>query len=895
MIPQINNAMLRLLTTFCFASLLCVPLTTAQEQVLNSTLSTEGGPLLDVDRGSTGLWQQLLKLSTTASMLHTVAHPDDEHAGLLAYLSRGAGARVALLSINRGEAGANAIGPELFDGLGLIRTEELRRSGRYYGLDGLYFSSALDYGYSKTLEESLSSWDTERVLSDIVRVIRMNRPLVVISRFHGSLRDGHGNHQAVGMLTPEAVVAAADPERFPEQITEEGLRPWKVSKLYRGGVRENEPWNMNLDTGQHSPWLGDSYYNFGVYGLSLQRSQTSGRTRTSLGPVPYYYERLSGPGAEAESSFFDGLNVTVAGLFELTGDTPPEGGAILLDEIAAHVHAALMAVRPGHPDAVVGDLTAGLAKTRELLEVLPEESESAFILKIKEEQFQHAIATAVGLAFTATAQPTGTPPVSSFWQAPTTMGPVVRGQSFEIDARVYISADVAADAITVTLRDPTGLSQEDWQVSSNVRQTAPYHHVVFAATVPNDAAYARPYFFRNSVKENHYQWRDPRWKHQPGRPAGLQAVASLNIMGVPIHLVRDVQTREANLPYGYVMRKLQVMPALAVNVSPAQRIVIPRASGSQFTVSTEIINNVSGGTAGSLDLQLPEGWTASPSSHELTFTQAGERQLFDFEVHVPDLEAGLVYDVRAVSHVGDATVSEGYQIIRHRDMETRYLFREATTQVTGLQVDISPDLNVGYVMGVGDEVPSAIQQLGAAVTLLQEGDLASGTLGEFDAIVIGTRAYAVRQDLLTNNRRLLEYAHAGGNLIVLYQTQEFIPDQMAPISAQLPRGAEEVSEEDAPVTILAPDHPVLAGPNPITVADFDGWVEQRGSKFFTEWDDAYTPLIEMHDTGQAPQRGAFLVADYGQGHYTYCALALHRQVPYSVAGAYRLLANLLSM
>lgn len=887
--------MLRLLTIFCFASLLCAPVTNAQEQVLNSTLSTEGGPLLDVDRGSTGLWQQMLKLSTTASMLHTVAHPDDEHAGMLTYLSRGAGARVTLFSVNRGEAGANAIGPELFDGLGLIRTEELRLSGRYYGLDGLYFSSALDYGYSKTLEESFKSWDVERVLSDMVRIIRMDRPLVVTSRFHGSPRDGHGNHLAIAVLTPDAVAAAADPERFPEQIIEEGLRPWKVRKLYRGGVRENEPWNVNFDAGRHSPWLGDSYYNFGTYGLSLQRSQTSGRTRTSLGPVPYYYERLSEPGAEAESGFFDGLNVTLAGLYELTGDTPPEGGANLLDEIATHVHAALMAARPGHPDAVVGDLTAGLAKTRELLSLLPEESESAFMLKIKEEQFQHAIATAMGLSFTATAQPTGAPPVSSFWQAPSTMGPVVRGQSFEIDARVYVPTGIAADTITVTLRDPTGLSQEDWQISSNVRQTAPYHQVVLAATVPNDAAYARPYFFRNSVKENHYQWRDTRWKHLPSRPAGLQAVANVSIMGVPVHVVRDVQTREANLPYGYVMRKLQVMPALAVNVSPAQRIVIPQASGSQFTVSTEIINNVLGGTVGSLDLQLPEGWTASPSSHELTFAQAGERQLFAFEVHVPDLEAGLVYDVRAVAQVGDVTISEGYQIIRHRDMETRYLFREATTQVTGLQVDISPDLNVGYVMGVGDEVPSAIQQLGAAVTLLQEADLASGTLSEFDAIVIGTRAYAVRQDLLTNNRRLLEYAHAGGNLIVLYQTQEFIPDQMAPISAQLPRGAEEVSEEDAPVTILAPDHPVLAGPNPITVADFDGWVEQRGSKFFTEWDDAYTPLIEMHDTGQAPQRGAFLVADHGQGHYTYCALALHRQLPYSVAGAYRLLANLLSM
>ena len=883
------------LSALFIACLLCVPPALPQDHVLNSTLSTEGGPLLAVDRGSTGLWQQLLKLSTTASLLHTVAHPDDEHAGLLAYLSRGAGSRVALLSINRGEAGANAIGSELFDGLGLIRTEELRLSGRYYGLDDLYFSNTLDYGYSKTLDESLRSWDVDQVLSDMVRIIRMNRPLVVTSRFHGSLRDGHGNHQAMGLLTPQAVEAAADPERFPEQISEEGLRPWRVHKLYRGGVRADEPWNIDFDAGQHSPWLGDSYYNFGTFGLSLQRSQTSGRTRASLGPVPYYYERLSEPGPEPESGFFDGLDVTLAGLFDLNGEMPPDGSGELLAAIAGHVHDALTAIRPGHPEAVVGELASGLAKTRQLLALLPENSESAFMLKIKEHQFQHAIATSLGLTFTATAQPTGTPPAVSFWQAPATMGPVVRGQSFEVDARLYVPADIAVDEVVLSLSDPTGLSQEAWQTTGDVRQSEPYHQVVFSATVPGDAIYARPYFFRTSVKENHYRLRETRWIHRPTRPAGLQAEAHMKVMGVPVHLVRDVQAREADLPYGFVMRKLQVMPALAVNVSPAQRIVIPREAGSRFTVSAEIINNVAGGAGGTLSLELPEGWTATPASHTLSFTQAGERQLFAIEVMVPDLEVGQDYDVRAVAQVGDAALSEGYEVIRHRDMETRYLFREATTRVTGLDVDVAPNLNVGYVMGVGDEVPSGIQQLGAAVTLLQEADLASGTLSAYDVIVIGTRAYAVRQDLLTYNRRLLDYAHGGGNLIVLYQTQEYVPDRMAPISAQLPRGAEEVSEEDAPVTLLTPDHPVFVGPNAITAADFDGWVEQRGSKFFTEWDDAYAPLIEMNDTGQAPQRGALLVAEYGGGHYTYCALAFHRQLPYSVPGAYRLFANLLSM
>ena len=849
---------------------------------------------MDIDRGATGLWQQLLKLSTTGSLLHTTAHPDDEHAGMLTYASRGMGVRTAHLTLNRGEAGANAIGPELFDGLGLIRTEELRLSDRYYGLDDQYFSSVLDYGYSKTLDESIRSWDTERVLSDMVRVIRLNRPLVVVSRFHGSERDGHGNHQAVGGITPEAVVAAADPTRFPEQITVEGLRPWNVKKLYRGGVRENEPHHLALDFGQHSPWLGGSYHNIGYHGLSLQRSQTSGRTRNQMGPVPYYYERMQGDGPESESGFFDGLNVSLSGLFALTGEAQPEGANRLLEEISLHVANAIQGAGLSNPAAVTPDLTAGLAKTRSLLEMLPAESEAYFMLRIKERQFEHAITTALGIVLTAIAQPADASPQESFWLPPVTMGPVVRGQAFGVEMRLYNPSDVPISDVHVTLVDPSGLSESDWNVMSETVQSEPFTRVRFMATVPSNAPISRPYYYRNDIRENHYTILDKQWEHLPSRPASLRAQATLSVLGVPVSIVQDVQTREANLPYGHVMRKLQVMPALAVNVSPAQRIVVPMEGGSSFSMTVEVINNVAAGTGGTLSLDVPEGWVISPSTHALSFAQAGERGHFTFEVQVPEL-LDQEYEIVATAETQGVSIREGYDVIRHRDMETRYLFRPATSRVRGLEVAITPDLNVGYVMGVGDDVPSGIDQLGASVTLLQEAELAGAALEEYDAIVVGTRAYAVRQDLHTYNRRLLDYVYRGGNLIVLYQTQEFVPEQMAPYPASLPRGAEEVSEEDAPVTILAPGHPVFSGPNTITEADFNGWVEQRGSKFFTEWDDAYTPLVETHDTGQDPQAGVCLVAPHGEGHYTYCALAFHRQLPYAVAGAYRLFANLLSL
>ena len=248
---------------------------------------------------------------------------------------------------------------------------------------------------------------------------------------------------------------------------------------------------------------------------------------------------------------------------------------------------------------------------------------------------------------------------------------------------------------------------------------------------------------------------------------------------------------------------------------------------------------------------------------------------------------------RATLHGTTRDYRAGYQTIDHRDLPLARLRHAAHTLVRPVAVAPLDGVAVGYVMGVGDDVPAAIGALGATVRLLGEVDLTGGALDGFDAIVVGTRAYAVRRDLVDNNQRLLDYARGGGNLVVLYQTQEFVPADMAPYPASLPRGAEEVSEEDAPVELLVPDHPLLAGPNRISDADFDGWLEQRGSKFFTEWDPVYTALVETHDTGQKPQRGIWLTAEVGAGRYSYLALALHRQLPYGVTGAYRILSNVL--
>src|ERR687887_146484 len=300
------------------------PTTVAAIVVICAAVVVRGFDPLPQDRGAAGTWQKLLKLRTIASFMHTAAHPDDEHGGLLAMLSRGQGARVTLLTLTRGEAGHNAIGSELFDALGLIRTEELLRADQYYGVDRQYFTNVIDYGFSKRLEEALVKWGRENVLRDVVRVIRMERPLVLIARFQGNARDGHGNHQAAGLITQEAYRVAGDGGVFPEQIRE-GLRPWQPLKLYMGGVRENEDWTIRIDPAVYSPWLGDSYANFARAGLSLQRSQNGGRNDRQPGPAFAYYKRLASQvnAPDKETSFFDGIDTGLVRLFGTLRHQPP--------------------------------------------------------------------------------------------------------------------------------------------------------------------------------------------------------------------------------------------------------------------------------------------------------------------------------------------------------------------------------------------------------------------------------------------------------------------------------------------------------------------------------------------------------------------------------------------
>ena len=851
------------------------------------------------DEGAAGTWQKLLKLQTTASAMHTTAHPDDEHGGVLSWLSRGQGARLALLTLNRGESGDNAIGSELFDGIGLIRTEELLDADRYYGVDDQYFTTVIDYGFSKRLDEALDKWGKENVLRDVVRVIRINRPYILISRFQGNQRDGHGNHQTAGLITQDAFKAAGDPKIFPEQIAE-GLRPWQPMKVYIGGQRENEDWAIRVDPGQYSPWLGETYNNFSRIGLSFQRSQNSGRLMLGRGPQYGYYKRVGSTvtSPDKEQNFFDGIDTSLSGLFKTLGQPVPAGAAEALAAIEKEVAGAVAAFKVSDTSASVPALARGLRATREALKVVASEPDAVFALKVKERQFQDAINTALGIDFAADARPAGLPePTGPFaaFAPPPTMGAAVAGQKLEIRAQLTNRGGVTIMPTEVALETGKGWSVTKAAGSLAALRAGDTASQRFNVTVADDAPLSsKSYFTRKGIQQSRYDLVDLKQIHRAASTPAVVAVARYTVDGVSVEIRDTVRRREANLPFGYEERELMVVPAIALTVTPGAAVVPVAAAKKQIALQVDLLNNWEGDIAGQLALKLPVGWTSTPASHTFKYGRSGERTSFAFTVNVGALE-NKAYEIQAVATALGKEFKEGYDVIAKRDLETRYLYRPSTTAVRGIDVSVPAGLNVGYVMGVGDQVPTGIAQLGAKVTLLGEKELASANLKTFDAIMTGTRAYAVREDLKTYNQRLLDYVKEGGNLIVLYNTQEFVPNKWAPFPAELPQRAEEVSEEDSPVEILAPDNPAFNWPNKITKADFDGWMEQRGSKFFTTWDSAYTAMIATWDKGQEPQKGGWVTARSGKGHYTYFAYAFHRQLPYGVPGAYRLLANVLSL
>lgn len=891
----VSKALLCIFFTAFTTAVFCQTATTGLYKVLTLKGPKQGPQDLPQDHGITGIWQKLQKLTTTASSLHTQAHPDDEQADLITWLSRAKGVRTALLSLNRGESGGNVLSAESFDQLGLLRTQEFLLAASYYGLDDLYFTKLVDYGFSKRVEEAYDKWGKQNVLAEMVRVIRINRPLVIISRFHGSARDGHGNHQAAGEISQQAFTLAADPTAFPEQIVNEGLRPWKALKFYRGGGMADEHWNMQLNTGGYSPWLGASYKNFASLGYSFHRSQFGGQVKEVYGPFVQYYERLKTnvDSKEKEASFFDGIDTTISGIFKVTGETPPAGIEVLLAAITDDVNKAIAEVQPQKTGVILPYLTDGLAKIRQAIQLVGSQPQALFMLQIKEQQFVDAIVEVAGIRLQAVAMPASTKDDRRMFDPLPVMGFAVPGQPFKVEALLLNAGEVTIEPKNFRLVAPGDWNVESKQQSLHQLKTNETFNQNFVVTVANSTAFSQPYFSRQSLNQNQYLLHDKQYENLPENMAPLQMAASVQINGQLLQLQLPVIVRQSNQPYGHDVFTLKTAPAIGVSISPVAGVIPKSTTAKAVDMQIEVVNNFDSVINGMLTLQLPAGAKSNPSQIPFSFSKAGEKSVFPIKISFPSIEQ-KTYTIQAMATANGKSYTEGYEVISHRDNDQVVHYQQASASIKGIDVKVAPALNIGYIMGVGDEVPTGLQQLGAKVKLLNSNELASTNLMQYDVVMVGTRAYAVRRDLLTYNQRLLDYAKNGGHLILLFQTPEFVPGQMAPYAATLPGSSEEVSEENSIITFLQPNHRVLNYPNKITSKDFDEWVEQRGSKFFSKWDTAYLPIISTFDAGQAPQSGGWLMAKYGKGFYTYCAYSFHRQLPYGVTGAFRIMANLIS-
>jgi LmbE family N-acetylglucosaminyl deacetylase len=865
----------------------------------------------------------LRRLGTTARLMQTVAHPDDEDGGMLTLESRGRGANVLLMTLNRGEGGQNKVGSNLSDVLGVLRTEELLAADEYYGVQER-FSRVADFGFSKNPDETFAKWGGHEVpLGDMVRVIRTFRPDVLVARFSGTERDGHGHHQASSILTKEAFRAAADPKRFPEQIAE-GLQPWQAKKLYIGNVCgfgamtcADANWTIKLNTGERSADLEGSYVQFAMQGLRHQLSQGSANWTVDPGDRFTFYKLLDSIEPAKldkdghEKDFFDGLDTTLPGLAARLGREESKvpqlrqelveierrvaqasGYATGVDSSGAAGPLMEVAARLERVDAEVGKSALTDAAKSDLLTRLEE----------KREQAETALNQVLGVTLEATVVSrvgangeAAKEAAKKEADAVTTASP---GQEFLVAVDFHNGSKARLLVDGLKLEVPKG-----WEtISDKTKQVAigagGNVDVVFRLRVPKDAAYTRPYWHRDDPETesvNHID--DEKYATLPFPPAMLRARVAYSVAGangvqgkngigaiVVARFLDETGTERA--------RPLAVVPAFSVALEPGTQ-AISTHNGSSSTVTVGVTSNLSHEARGLLRLDLPEGWRSEPAQFAVEFTRRGEKKDFQFKVFPAGLQEGRA-KIRAVLEADGEKFSEGYTLVTREDLGSFYYYQPAVQRVSIVDVKAPHDLKVGYIMGAGDDIPTVLKQVGMNVSLIPPEKLAGEDLSQYGTIVLGIRAYDTQKDVTANNKKLLDFVAVGGTLVVQYNagTGDFNKGNFTPYSAELSRA--RVSVEEAPVDILAPEDGVFHYPNEITARDFDGWVQERGLYFMDKWDEHFKPLLSCHDPGEDAQKGGLLRAQYGKGTYIYTGYAFFRQLPAGVPGAVRLYVNLLS-
>jgi LmbE family N-acetylglucosaminyl deacetylase len=793
------------------------------------------------DYGVLGLEQAVKRLNTTASVMMIGAHPDDEDSALLAYLARGENARTAYLSITRGDGGQNIIGPELFESLGVIRTEELLQARRLDGAEQ-YFARAYDYGFSKTLAEAKQKWPEDVIKCDVVRAIRLFKPQVVISVWSGTPNDGHGQHQYSGYISPIAVKAAADSS----QCTDAGPA-WQVMKFYveaRGASDSQSV--LRINTGKYDPLLGRSYFEIAMEGRSQHRSQGEGRLEirgdqfSSLSLVESHVAK-----AERETSVFDGIDTKSP--LKVPADPPP-----LSELIGLVKNSAIDAFDASELNAAIRDAAGIQIDALADRETVVPGQDVAIAVRVYLRNAPNAKVISVSW------------PASTDWDIKQAAAPAESNQGF------------------------------------NRRETADFTQN-FVAKVPANAKPTVPYWLESDRSGDMFEWPKSNDQTLPFQPPILAANITVDLNGTNVTFQQPVQYRFADPARGEIRRDLNIVPALSVAMDQGLLIVPDGGKVQKRRLVMTVTNNTSAPISGTaaLNINSPNQWSITSTSQAVSLKSKGEKTSVPFDITIPAGTKSGEYEIGGSVTVGEAHFSQEMRTIAYPHIQTHRFYSRAQTKVDVLDMKIAP-VSVGYVMGSGDEVPEAIRQMGLTVSMID--DLATADLSNFQTIVVGIRASEVRPDFAANNNKLLDWIRNGGNLIVQYQRPAFAQQNLAPFPMTMndtqrtaAGSTSRVVDENAKVTILDSTSPIFSSPNKITDADFNGWIQERDLYNWVTFDKQYVPLLESHDAGEQPNNGGMVMAHIGKGTYIYTSYSWFRQLPAGVPGAYRIFANLLSL
>jgi LmbE family N-acetylglucosaminyl deacetylase len=819
--------------------------------LLNFTLNYGQAPKKS---SSTDIYHSLEKLNFLGSAMYLAAHPDDENTRLISYLSNEVHARTAYLSITRGDGGQNLIGPELRELLGVLRTEELLAARRVDG--GIqFFTRANDFGYSKHPEETLQLWDKEKILGDVVHLIRAFKPDVIINRFdHRTPGSTHGHHTSSAILSEEAFDLTADVNAYKEQLQSVDL--WQPKRLFFNtswwfyGSEENfekadKSRLIDLDIGIFYPMLGMSNNEIASIASSQHLSQGFGRP-TFRGSEQEYIELLKGDMPVVDpSDLFEGIDTSWSRI---------KGG----EAIGKILYAVEEQFNFKDPSTHLNDLV----KAYNLLQ----DVEDDHWKQIKLNELENLITAITGLYLEASSEMPYSNPgsyVNVDIEAVNRSNTLIHLKSISIDQLVIVDSNISLE--------------------NNIKKT-----FTLPMNVPSSKGYTSPYWLVEKGSLGMYRVDDFDLIGRPETPPAFMVEFLLEINTIPVIIKKPIVYRYSKPEKGELYSPFEILPPATTGIRD-KVLIFADASPKEIPVTVRALKE---NVQGTLQLKVPEGWKVDTASLPIQIEKNGDEKTYSFLITPPASESeGIISPILTINRTN---ISKELVSIAYDHIPTQSVLLPSETKVVRLNIKKAGQ-DIGYLMGAGDEVPESLEQIGYTVHIIDPLDIQQGSLDKYDAVVVGIRAYNVVDELKFKQSFLLDYVKNGGNLIIQYNTSgrsglKF--ENLAPYSLEVSR--DRVTDENAPVTIINPKHPMMNFPNKIESKDFEGWVQERGLYFPDQWDAAFTPVLSMADPGETPKEGSLLIASYGKGTYIYTGLSFFRELPAGVSGAYKLFANMLS-